>query len=60
MNANQIAEGVFDELNQILNNLSESIDFELYFNIQCEPTSYFTTSSEKVSETVENNENQAK
>jgi len=31
VNANQIAEGVLDELNQILNNLAESIEFELLF-----------------------------
>jgi hypothetical protein len=33
INANQIAEGVFDEINQILNNLSESIDFDIHFDI---------------------------
>lgn len=33
INANQIAEGVFDEINLILNNLSQSIDFEMHFQL---------------------------
>ena len=33
MNANKIAEKVFDEFNQILNNLSENINFEEHFII---------------------------
>lgn len=32
--AHQIAEGVFDELNYVLNNLSEQINFEEHFDIQ--------------------------
>ena len=32
INAHQISEGVFEELNYILNNLSESIDFEDHFD----------------------------
>lgn len=34
LNANQIAEGVFDEFNQILNNLSENVDFEDHFDLK--------------------------
>lgn len=34
INANQIAEGVLDEINLILNNLSQSIDFEMHFQIE--------------------------
>lgn len=34
INANQIAEGVFEELNQILNNLSENVDFEDHFDLK--------------------------
>ena len=33
INANQIAEGVFDELNQLLNDLAEGIEFELFFGL---------------------------
>jgi hypothetical protein len=36
MNANKIAERVFDELNRILNNLSENINFEEHFDIKHE------------------------
>jgi hypothetical protein len=36
LNANQIAEGLFDEFNVILNNFSENVDFENHFDINRE------------------------
>lgn len=31
--SNKISEGIFDELNRILNNLVEQVNFEAYFDI---------------------------
>jgi hypothetical protein len=37
MHANMIAEGVFDELNQVLNNMSEKVNFDQHFDVGMEP-----------------------
>jgi hypothetical protein len=38
MHANMIAEGVFDELNLVLNNMSEKVNFDEHFDVGLEPT----------------------
>ncbi|CDW78661.1 UNKNOWN [Stylonychia lemnae] len=47
INANQIAEGVFDEINQILNNLSQSIDFDMHFDIKAKSNEIFESSEQE-------------
>jgi hypothetical protein len=37
MHANMIAEGIFDELNQVLNNMSEKVNFDEHFDVGLEP-----------------------